>query len=949
MNMRQTPDQSTLVGAHRKKIIWASGAGLIALVALSVFMLGKSMVGAAPQVTYYTSGSQIYDTKGNPVTLRGANIESSLIYTKGWQQGNDPLAPYSDRTLQVMNQDWHMNVLRMSVSRSIYNMDKRKYLNDVTTIVKRANTNNLFVIIALHDDNKSGTTLTSGTPNALEVPFWQDFANAFKAYPMVGYDLINEPHFVNGGKGKADWDEWLNGGAQVSNSAGGSVKEVGLKQLVQAIRGISPSQPIVVEPGDASGGGSPEESGWGNFPIDDAIASPNIIYSLHEYQGVTYSDSIQNSKWGPLHGKYPLYYGEWAVLPNTYTEAQCKPYTPQNVDQYTNNFMAYAKDIGASWTAWAFDVPHMIADTSNYTPTQMGPSTHWTCPASPKDAIGMGQDVKNFLVSNTKQSKLTILIARGDSEIKRRLEVLNGLQKELDANTTLTAADKTELKAEVSAEINGLTALNSKLDAENNIQAASRDVDAIKTEYRTFAFLNPKVAIITTADAQLTTEANLTKLADKLKARIPVGQTKLLAYLDDMYKQIAAAKALSSSVEKDVLALKVSDYNQNHNLFAPYLDKLKQAQNDDTAAAADAKNIVDGLKSSPYPYVSGTHIYDSSGNVVTLRGAMIETSLAYIKPWEAGQDPAKILNAATFNAMTSTWHMNAVRINMSQWIAEKDPTKYYQKLDTIVQQATGDGMYVVLDFHDDGQSGSPYNDGMLHPESLAWWKQVASRYMSNPHVLYDLINEPHYTNWTLWLNGGTSNQGKTVVGFKDAVNAIRSSGSQQLIVVEPGQASGGSSPQDNGWNGYNELLTSLDSNIIYSKHDYKFITQEQLKNPTNYTKDFDSEWGTVLGKHPLFYGEWNVNPHPQAAKVNQCKGLTSSNADGIVKNFLTYLKDRGASWTAWDFLPYEVVQDTGPTFTPTTFNVGKSWVCGDAAAAHAGMGTVIKQFLEANP
>src|SRR6266849_1624466 len=67
------------------------------------------------------------------------------------------------------------------------------------------------------------------------------------------------------------------------------------------------------------------------------------------------------------------------------------------------------------------------------------------------------------------------------------------------------------------------------------------------------------------------------------------------------------------------------------------------------------------------PHAQGAQIVDGSGNPILLRGAMMESAFAYIKPWQAGQNPLDTLNTKTFTAMHS-WGMNALRMNISNWI-----------------------------------------------------------------------------------------------------------------------------------------------------------------------------------------------------------------------------------------------------------------------------------------
>lgn len=250
-----------------------------------------------------------------------------------------------------------------------------------------------------------------------------------------------------------------------------------------------------------------------------------------------------------------------------------------------------------------------------------------------------------------------------------------------------------------------------------------------------------------------------------------------------------------------------------------------------------------------FPYVKGAQIFDGNNQPLLLRGAMIETSFAYMKQWQNGKDPLTILNTPTFNVMAQQWHMNVVRINISQWIYNLSPTTYMSKLDTAVQQANAAGLYVVLDFHDNPQSGavSPYNDGMLHATSLAWWKTLATHYINNPMIIFDVLNEPTYTTWARWMHGN----GADVVGFADTIAAIRSAGARQMIVVEPGKAGGGT-PTEGGWATF-DPATITDPNIIYSRHIYQKIISG---NPTSW----DHDWGRLLNTHPLYYGEWALLP-----------------------------------------------------------------------------------------
>lgn len=326
----------------------------------------------------------------------------------------------------------------------------------------------------------------------------------------------------------------------------------------------------------------------------------------------------------------------------------------------------------------------------------------------------------------------------------------------------------------------------------------------------------------------------------------------------------------------------------------------------------------------------GSQIVDATGQSILLRGAMIESSFAYINRWQRGQDPTQTLSPATFAAMAS-WHMNVVRINISYWIYQLDPTLFMSRLDQVVQNAHAAGLYVVLDYHDDGQSGNPAPDGMIHAETVTFWTILATHYAKDPLMIFDPINEPKYTDWQTWLSGN----GAGVLGYQQVIAAIRGAGAQQLIVLEPGPACGCGHTI---WQGADNFLPS-DSNVLFSLHVYNEIISG---NP----QTWDAAWGPLLGHHPLYYGEWAVLPNSNTP--SQCSGLTSDNADAITNAFLNYTQARQINWTAWQFSQKHLVQDYA-TYAPTTFATGASWACQDPSAAQAGMGSDVKQFLAAHP
>ena len=333
-------------------------------------------------------------------------------------------------------------------------------------------------------------------------------------------------------------------------------------------------------------------------------------------------------------------------------------------------------------------------------------------------------------------------------------------------------------------------------------------------------------------------------------------------------------------------------------------------------------------------HIQGNQIIDGSGHPLLLRGAHITSSFNYIVAWNHGANPFGALNPTVFATIRS-WGMNVVRIPISFWIYQLSPASYLAKLDLVIQQAMAAQLYVVIDNHDDDQSGSPYgsNADVPKPETIMFWKVFASHFKYNPRIMFDIINEPKQTNWSMWLHGGgliTGSTGKaaTIVGMQDVVDAIRSAGAPQIIIAEAPTTL-------NGFDGIGNNLIQ-DPNIMYSIHEYFNYARD---NHNRTTWGWDLKFGSLGSAHPVFIGEWAFLPNANYPVF--CQNITAPQADQLVLSFLQYMQQHQVNWTAWNFDPYHLIQDY-TYFTPTTLDI--PWSCGDQTS-HAGMGSIVKQFL----
>src|SRR5439155_10089617 len=95
---------------------------------------------------------------------------------------------------------------------------------------------------------------------------------------------------------------------------------------------------------------------------------------------------------------------------------------------------------------------------------------------------------------------ISVLKARGDFEIDRRLRTLADLTRRVHDATHLTAADRDALTTQLAAETSGLTALKAKIDADTDLATLRADLRDIVTQYRVYLLMDPKVHLVIGAD-----------------------------------------------------------------------------------------------------------------------------------------------------------------------------------------------------------------------------------------------------------------------------------------------------------------------------------------------------------------------------------------------------------------------------------------------------------------
>lgn len=206
-------------------------------------------------------------------------------------------------------------------------------------------------------------------------------------------------------------------------------------------------------------------------------------------------------------------------------------------------------------------------------------------------------------LTQAQQSDLSNLKTKGGEEISRRLTSLKNALGAITATTKLSANDKTYLENEINNELDGLTSLQSTLSSETTLAGARAEVQSIFTDYRVYALVLAKARLITAADAELNTDADLTTLQTNIQSQLTADQTAgknittLQADLTTMEGKTSAAQSIASNEETTLLPLQPSDYDADHSILNGDLAQIKTAHSDNVAAYAEAQTIVSGLNS----------------------------------------------------------------------------------------------------------------------------------------------------------------------------------------------------------------------------------------------------------------------------------------------------------------------------------------------------------------
>ncbi|MCB9450356.1 MAG: cellulase family glycosylhydrolase [Anaerolineaceae bacterium] len=204
----------------------------------------------APADFLHVAGQTIVDGDGQPVLLRGVNVDTDY-----WRFPFDPQSPLRYATEADMHalSELGATVIRLGVSWQYF--DTTMGYNLVDDYLSWAEATGIYVILDMHvvlPDIYFGENRIWDDPAAQEqfISLWVDLASRYQDQTIIaGYDLANEP----GPPEAAQWWDLV-------------------RRTIPAIRTVDPNHILFVE--------EPLTGDYAGFQLQD---DPNVVYSYHDY------------------------------------------------------------------------------------------------------------------------------------------------------------------------------------------------------------------------------------------------------------------------------------------------------------------------------------------------------------------------------------------------------------------------------------------------------------------------------------------------------------------------------------------------------------------------------------------------------------------------------------------------------------------------------------------
>lgn len=301
--------------------------GINGLVAAFLLLTVTGIPAPADTPVVGVDSEHLVDENGRPIQLRGVNragAEYACVQDLGIFDG-----PVDDEAIAAMV-SWEVNAVRLPLNEDCWlgspaideTLSGAAYRTAVTEYADRLAAAGMVVILDLHWTGRPGAIAREQQPMAgrgRSTDFWTSVAREFRDRPWVVFDAFNEPHDIS-------WKCWRDGCEGFA----------GMQDLVDAIRSVGATQPIVLSGLDWGG----DLRRWLEYrPHDPAEA---LVAGAHLYD---FKRCVSGPCWdeeiGPVAEAVPVVITEFG-------DSDCN-------GDFSALLMSWADLSGVSYVAWAWN------------------------------------------------------------------------------------------------------------------------------------------------------------------------------------------------------------------------------------------------------------------------------------------------------------------------------------------------------------------------------------------------------------------------------------------------------------------------------------------------------------------------------------------------------------------------------------------------------------------
>jgi hypothetical protein len=257
---------------------------------------------------------------------------------------------------------------------------------------------------------------------------------------------------------------------------------------------------------------------------------------------------------------------------------------------------------------------------------------------------------------------------------------------------------------------------------------------------------------------------------------------------------------------------------------------------------------------------------------------------------------------------------------------------YVAELTKAIHLARSMGFTVMVSIVSTKYSGDGRNGGLPQSETIRTATELANIIKDDRGIMLELLVEPYGTahdTWPTYINGGNG-----YVGINQMIQAVRSTGARNLLIVQP-------LIQYFTWyqayldRGGTPITDTIPDALAYGVHPYF-----DFKKVGTTRASWDDSFGTFAESHPVIVTEWNENTSKVGGILN--KWCSGPDALSLPLQAFHYFNEKGINGVVgWAFdNPATIVADWKGT--PRTMD---GFQCGQRGG---GIGALLKAYFAGN-